>query len=758
MATTIICSKKAVIKKKFPYGKTALSAALFIAFSVPSMHEANAGTLLCEGPSAVMQNGGTLPGLTGGQTGTWTAYTGNTDIPLPANLGFVLDATPSSTCPTGTTNAGYAATTSELTTLIQSSANPSTVTYNNGGTTANPGTVTVAPGVNGTDAVNVNQLNTVSTAVTNLSTSVSSLSTSQTALSSTVSTLSTSVSGLSTSQTALGQSVASSLGGGSSYNPATGAITQPSYTVNGSTYNDVGSALGAVSTLAANSVQYDDPSHSAITLGGVGSTTPVSLHNVAAGVAGTDAVNVNQLNAAGANTLNQANTYTDLKTKYFQANSTGAASSATGTDAVAIGPGTVVAGNSAIAGGLNATASADQTVVFGANSVGSAVGAVAVGATSAASGVGAVAVGDNSTAAAANTVAVGQLSKASSAGAVAIGFNAQATGDPTVAIGANSLAQGNNSVALGAGAQATQANSVALGAGSTTAATIATTGTTINGTAYKFAGTVPLGTVSVGSVGSERTVTNVAAGQVNATSTDAVNGSQLNATNQSVNALGSNVNALGTSVAGNLGGGATYNPATGAVTAPSYTINGVTYNSVGGAIGAVGSSIAANNTSGLPNPVASGANSVAIGPGSVSDRSNTVSVGSAGAERAIANVAAGTYSTDATNLGQVTGMVNSGVSQADAYTDSKLGQFSQQVTKQMNAVGAASMAASSLIPNARAEGNFQLAAAMGTYAGATAVAVGANYWASDRFLINAHFSHATSGGKMATSIGATLGF
>ena len=47
------------------------------------------------------------------------------------------------------------------------------------------------------------------------------------------------------------------------------------------------------------------------------------------------------------------------------------------------------------------------------------------------------------------------------------------------------------------------------------------------------------------------------------------------------------------------------------------------------------------------------ANSVALGSNSVADRANTVSVGSAGNERQITNVAAGTADTDAVNVAQL---------------------------------------------------------------------------------------------------------
>ncbi|WP_445116946.1 ESPR-type extended signal peptide-containing protein [Acinetobacter sp. WZC-1] len=79
--------------------------------------------------------------------------------------------------------------------------------------------------------------------------------------------------------------------------------------------------------------------------------------------------------------------------------------------------------------------------------------------------------------------------------------------------------------------------------------------------------------VSVAGTDGERTVTGVANGAVNSTSKDAVNGSQLNATNEAV------VNYLG--------GGAGYNNITESFTAPSYAVGTGTYNNVGGAIDAL---------------------------------------------------------------------------------------------------------------------------------------------------------------------------
>lgn len=125
---------------------------------------------------------------------------------------------------------------------------------------------------------------------------------------------------------------------------------------------------------------------------------------------------------------------------------------------------------------------------------------------------------------------------------------------------------------------------------------------TINGTSYNYAGNAANSTVSVGSSGKERTITNVAAGRISGTSTDAVNGSQLFATNQAVNAIGTsvttvgnNVNNLGNSAASTIGGGTTYNPATGTLSGFSQTINPVSNT------GAVGAAAAQTTVAGALN-------------------------------------------------------------------------------------------------------------------------------------------------------------
>lgn len=143
------------------------------------------------------------------------------------------------------------------------------------------------------------------------------------------------------------------------------------------------------------------------------------------------------------------------------------------------------------------------------------------------------------------------------AGNVVSGNNSGAIGDSTTIIGSGSYSVGNNNnisvdntsvdntFVLGSGVTANVADSVYLGKGSTASATATpqTGGATgsvlsaeVNGVTYgDFAGAKSNGTVTVGAVGTERRVQNVAAGLVTATSTDAINGSQLYAVAEKLN-------------------------------------------------------------------------------------------------------------------------------------------------------------------------------------------------------------------------------
>ena len=97
----------------------------------------------------------------------------------------------------------------------------------------------------------------------------------------------------------------------------------------------------------------------------------------------------------------------------------------------------------------------------------------------------------------------------------------------------------NNIVSIGTNAKVTADNSVALGSNSVANSAVATASASLNGRTYNFAGTNPVGTVSVGDSDKERTITNVAAGRISSTSTDAINGSQIHSVIQEMNSVAS---------------------------------------------------------------------------------------------------------------------------------------------------------------------------------------------------------------------------
>lgn len=141
-----------------------------------------------------------------------------------------------------------------------------------------------------------------------------------------------------------------------------------------------------------------------------------------------------------------------------------------------------------------------------------------------------------------NSFAGGERAKLRGKNSFVFGEAAEVDSDNAYAIGKEAVANASNSIAIGNGAKATEENSVAIGNDSVTNTAIGTVSETINGTVYTFAGTAPLGTVSIGDNSKERTVTNVAAGRISDNSTDAVNGSQLHSVIEETNKIGTKVN------------------------------------------------------------------------------------------------------------------------------------------------------------------------------------------------------------------------
>ena len=340
----------------------------------------------------------------------------------------------------------------------------------------------------------------------------------------------------------------------------------------------------------------------------------------------------------------------------------------------------------------------------------------------------------------------GAIVQQTAPGGTAIGQNATVNLADGVALGTNATSNGIQAMALGAGSQAAFAGSVALGAGSVTDAAVGTTSATLGGVTYNFAGTTPGATVSVGTVGAERTLTNVAAGRISGSSTDAINGSQLYATNQSLNSLYTQFNNLANVVnnlppAGGGGGGGvtntvnnTYQTSTNNTTVASATGNNSTAAGAGStasgnnstAAGS-GSTASGNNSTAVGSgSSATGDNSVAIGAGSVASTSNAVSVGSPGNERTITNVANGVNATDAVNVGQLGEAIN----QAENWSKDYVDQRFQTVDRQLNQVGnranagiASAMALASM-PQAYQPNQSSAAVSLGAFHGETGIAVG----------------------------------
>nr|WKF59946.1 Autotransporter adhesin UpaG [Paraburkholderia busanensis] len=489
--------------------------------------------------------------------------------------------------------------------------------------------------------------------------------------------------------------VISAIGGGAAIS-SNGTITAPTFTVGGEDYNDVGSAIAAATASgSANSVQYDNTSHSKVTLGGTGATAPVTLSNVANGVANNDAVNVAQLQAMGA-TIGTSGVVTNSFVAYDDSTRSlitlkGAAG--TGTKITNLAAGTVSATSTdAINGSQLYSTNANVANLTGnVTNVTNTVNNIVVNgggikyfhanstlADSSATGTNAVAIGGAASATAANSVALGSNSLANRANAVSIGATgserqlinvANATnGTDAVnlsqlqAMGANVNSSGvvtNSFVAYddttkgkvtfgGVGAtKAVTLSNVANGIANNDAvnvaqlqamgATIGTSGTVTNSFVAYDDSARSLITLK-GAAGTGTKITNLAAGTVSATSTDAINGSQLYSTNANVANLTGNVTNV-TNTVNNIvvnGGGIKYFHANSTLADSSAT--GTNAVAIGGAASATA------------------ANSVALGSNSLANRANAVSIGATGSERQLINVANATNGTDAVNLSQLQAM------------------------------------------------------------------------------------------------------
>ncbi len=187
--------------------------------------------------------------------------------------------------------------------------------------------------------------------------------------------------------------------------------------------------------------------------------------------------------------------------------------------------------------------------------------------TTSAAGIDSITIGNGAMTMPKNAIAIGTNAQAGWTGAyaddpdddlasIAIGADAKSYEKDGVALGRGTITADNVSgaTALGAGARANYLGGVALGSYSVTdKAPVSTANVTINGMQYDFAGNHAYSQVSIGNAMHKRQLTNMAAGQVNASSTDGVNGSQLFATNSALGSLGGRVTVNETNISKNTG-------------------------------------------------------------------------------------------------------------------------------------------------------------------------------------------------------------
>ena len=220
----------------------------------------------------------------------------------------------------------------------------------------------------------------------------------------------------------------------------------------------------------------------------------------------------------------------------WAATAIGRSSQAKADNSIAVGSMAVTEGRESTALGRRSYAGAQSATALGTLANASAVVATAVGNGAKASATEASALGNGAEATGGSSIAIGPRSKSTGVSSIAIGRNSKASGLDSTVMGQGSSAEGTQSVVIGTYAKATHTYSVALGSQSVSKEGKSVTTATVGSNTYSgFAGTRPMATVSVGDAGKERQIVNVAAGEISATSTDAINGSQLYAIASKIN-------------------------------------------------------------------------------------------------------------------------------------------------------------------------------------------------------------------------------
>ena len=433
--------------------------------------------------------------------------------------------------------------------------------------------------------------------------------------------------------------------------------------------------------------------------------------------------------------------------------------------------------------GSSAQANEDYTVAIGTQAISSAHDTITIGNGSEANGVSSIVLGRTNKVNADNTVVVGANNgEIKSAQSAVFGYNNTVKGEKpeqlifgsnsitenqgAIVVGTHGQAIAQDAVAIGNNTLADVQNSVALGTNSTTEEAVSTDSIYINGEKYNFAGAVANSTVSIGANGKagfsgvqnyKRTLTNVAAGRIDDTSTDAINGSQLNAV---INALKFTTVAEGTNT----------------TVTQSTNIDG-------------GKEFAVHVNKDLTNM-----NSVQFNNG-VAINNNGINAGN----KIITNVAAGQNDTDAVNVSQLnnakdqlTGRINGldqrvttntanirtinhtlgdhegritvleGNVQAldnkiNTTANNVLNQSKSYTDKQAAKVGANAAALSALHPlDFNADEKWQFSVGFGNYKGKNATALGAFYQPNENVLLSVGTTLGT--GENMINAGATVRF
>ena len=521
-----------------------------------------------------------------------------------------------------------------------------------------------------------------------------------------------------------------------------------------------------------------------------------------------------------------------------------------GTDSTEAGVGNTASKEKSSAVGYNNTASGRESSAFGFGNIASKISSSAFGFQNNASGSGSSAFGVDNKASGGGSSAFGADNKASGNRSSAFGADNKASGKYSSAFGYQNTASGENSSVVGSQYKVTGEASGAFGVGKTTwnnainefdydyinegkhSYMFGNYNKIASGTENNFIlgnnvsignginNSVALGNnstvsssneVSVGSATLKRKITNVADGDVSATSTDVVTGKQLyngDGINTAAwkaklgvsdlitsytkkdgsNLTASDISTWKTKLGVGAGGSGMANSATGTgstglgtdntVTGDYSTAVGYKNKVTGNHSGAFGdpnvvtgngsyafgndNNIAGDNNFVLGNNVNIGSgiqNSVALGNNSTVSSSNEVSVGSATQQRKITNVADGEVS--ATSTDAVTGkqlykvMQNSGTTGIENLRN-EVNEKIDNVKDEVRGVGSLSAALAGLHPmQYDPKAPTQVMAALGNYKNKQSVAVGLSYYFNDRFMMSAGV--ALSGEKKTKSM-ANVGF